>query len=472
MYKRHFELERAPFRITPDTHSFYTGGDRGVILRALIYAIQNGDAIIKLVGEVGSGKTMLCRMLEQYLPQNVDIAYIANPRLTPDNILQTIAFELDLPISAHACSSRVLLLNTLQEYLLATHAQGRQVVLLVEEAQSIPTETLEEIRLLSNLETSRHKLLQIVLIGQPELDDILEKKEVRQIKDRIANSFYLPKLNKLDSTNYIQFRLHAAGHAGGSIFTKSSLRLIHKSSTGLLRKINIISDKALLAAYHAGSHTVTKKHVSQAVMEFHPQQKKASYWPGILTAAFSLIITISFGFLWKTMPEHRATIAGLNTLPAPQAGQTANLPSPALPALHASKIPVLSNDKQARITLKHHIARSEAWVEKADLNHFSIQVLLTNADDIEEVKQYLDTENRKFNKQATQKLFIVSANVKGQEMIRVLYGEYSNYSNAQQALNTLPDALHRFKPFITDLRSLKSGKVTTAKIGMREKDRP
>ena len=190
MYLEHFGLDRPPFRITPDTSLFYEGSKRGAALEALVYAIKSGEGIIKVVGEVGSGKTMLCRMLQTRLPQNVetvylanpmlcrmlevrlsgivDVVYIANPSLSPDNILHVIAHELHLDVSNK--DSKLDVMQKLQAYLLRKHADNRQVVVFVEEAQSMPVETLEEIRLLSNLETDKHKLLQMVLFGQPELE--------------------------------------------------------------------------------------------------------------------------------------------------------------------------------------------------------------------------------------------------------------------------------------------------------------
>ena len=162
MYLEHFGLDRPPFKITPDTSMFYEGSKRGAALEALIYAISSGEGIIKVVGEVGSGKTMLCRMLEVRLSAIVDIVYIANPSLSPDNILHVIAHELHIDILN--TDSKLDVMQKLQKYLLSKHADNRQVVVFVEEAQSMPVETLEEIRLLSNLETDQHKLLQPILV--------------------------------------------------------------------------------------------------------------------------------------------------------------------------------------------------------------------------------------------------------------------------------------------------------------------
>ena len=171
MYQEHFGLARPPFKITPDTSLFFEGSQRGAALDALVYAISSGEGIIKVVGEVGSGKTMLCRMLEVRLSSDVDVIYVANPSLSPDNILHLIAHELHLDVSDEM--SKVSVMQKIQSHLLEKHAANRQVVLFVEEAQSMPIETLEEIRLLSNLETDENKLLKMVLFGLPELDEKL-----------------------------------------------------------------------------------------------------------------------------------------------------------------------------------------------------------------------------------------------------------------------------------------------------------
>ncbi|MGV3590436.1 MAG: ExeA family protein, partial [Gammaproteobacteria bacterium] len=174
MYLEYFSLKRHPFRITPDPSLFFPGGThgRGVVLDALVYGITTGEGILKVVGEVGSGKTMLCRMLEERLPPSIEIVYLANPNLTARDIVYAIAFELKLEVDSG--TDRLLVMQKLQNYLLQKHAAGGSVVVFIEEAQGMPLETLEEIRLLSNLETHRHKLMQIVLFGQPELERKLQ----------------------------------------------------------------------------------------------------------------------------------------------------------------------------------------------------------------------------------------------------------------------------------------------------------
>ena len=176
MYHAFFGLQRAPFKITPDPDFFFEGGSRGAVLGALLYAVAQGEGIIKVTGEVGSGKTMLCRVLQQRLGTSVDMIYLANPNVAPDEILHAIALEMQLKLPRDA--TRVEAIHALQKTLVARHAKGRQVVLFVEESQGMPIGTLEEIRLLSNLETEQHKLLQIILFGQPELDYKLALHEI------------------------------------------------------------------------------------------------------------------------------------------------------------------------------------------------------------------------------------------------------------------------------------------------------
>ena len=263
MYNEHFGLERAPFRITPDTKLFYPGGHRGEILDALMYAVNSGEGIVKVIGEVGSGKTMLCRMLEERLADRVDIVYLANPSLSPEDTLQAIAMEMKLAVEPGG--NRLQVMHALQERLLQKHADNRQVVVFVEEAQSMPIATLEEIRLLSNLETNRDKLLQIVLFGQPELDDNLGQPEIRQLNERITHSFYLQAFTPEQMREYVNFRMRAVGYRGPDIFRGGAYRRMAKASEGLTRRINILADKALLAAFAEDTFDVGKRHVSIAI---------------------------------------------------------------------------------------------------------------------------------------------------------------------------------------------------------------
>ncbi|MBS1173249.1 MAG: type secretory pathway protein ExeA, partial [Proteobacteria bacterium] len=238
MYHEHFGLTEAPFRITPHTEFFFAGANRGATLEALVYAITHDEGIVKVSGEVGSGKTMLCRMLMERLPQQVETVYLANPLLSRDDILFAIADDLKFELPNDRSSA---MMRALQEHLIARYAEGRQVVLLVDEAHAMPADTLEEIRLLSNLESQRHKLLQIVLFGQPELNQILDQPSMRQLKDRITHHFALEPLVRADVAAYIDFRMRAAGYRGPEVFSAAAVRAIARASSGLTRRINILA---------------------------------------------------------------------------------------------------------------------------------------------------------------------------------------------------------------------------------------
>ena len=294
MYNDHFGLKRAPFRITPDTKLFYPGGSRGEILDALMYAVASGEGIVKVVGEVGSGKTMLCRMLEERLGDRVDIVYLANPSLSPEDTLQAIALEMKLAVEPDA--NRLQVMHALQERLLKKHAENRQVVVFVEEAQSMPIATLEEIRLLSNLETNRDKLLQIVLFGQPELDDNLSQPEIRQLNERITHSFYLQAFTPEQMREYVNFRMRAVGYRGPDIFRGGAYRRMAKASEGLTRRINILADKALLAAFAEDTFDVGKRHVSIAIND--SQFVRARRWRMPEVSLISGLVLIVAAVAW------------------------------------------------------------------------------------------------------------------------------------------------------------------------------
>src|SRR4030088_3431400 len=211
---------------------------------------------------------MLCRVLMVRLSQTVETIYLSNSSLSRDEILFAIGDELKMGLEKDG-ATRVL--RALQEHLLRLYGEGRRVVVLIDEAHAMPDETLEEIRLLSNLKWSRHKLLQIVLFGQPELDEHLDTAGMRQLRERITHSFRLEPLVRSDIENYIDFRMRAAGYRGPQIFNRRAIKVISSASQGLTRRVNILSDKALLAAFASGTHAVTQAEAKRAVRdtEFH-----------------------------------------------------------------------------------------------------------------------------------------------------------------------------------------------------------
>lgn len=305
MYLRHFGLRTAPFGITPDPAFFYTGNTRGELLDALLYAVTQGEGIIKLTGEVGSGKTMLCRMLAERLPPRVDVLYLLNPRLEPDEVLHAIAAELGLALDG--CRTDAVL-RALHGELIARHAAGRQVVLLAEEAQAMPGATLEALRLLTNLETASHKLLQIVLFGQPELQHTLDLPQFRQLKERITHSFTVPRLPQALLNDYLACRLAAAGRTAPLVFTPAALRRLVRAAQGIVRRVNILADKALLAAFADDAQEIGARHVRLAIADspFHrPPWHAGKLLAGALSA---LMLLLAAALLWQWLAPGQAAV--------------------------------------------------------------------------------------------------------------------------------------------------------------------
>lgn len=291
MYREFFGLNKSPFRITPDTHVFFEGHDRGAVLHALCYAISSGEGITKVVGEVGSGKTMLCRMLPHKLSRGVEWIYLAHPSLSPQQVLLEVAREMSLPVRPG--SDKLMVMRALHTALLERYANNLHVVVLVEEAQEMPLETLEELRLLSNLETDEHKLLQIVLFGQPELDANLANRKIRQLRERITHSLYLAPLKRNDILEYVNFRMRASGYQGAEVFSPKVAKTIEYYSQGLIRRINILADKALLSAYANGRTVLIPEDIRRAAVD--SQYKAPVRWFGKPAAAFFVATNLVLG---------------------------------------------------------------------------------------------------------------------------------------------------------------------------------
>jgi len=334
LYLDHFGLNEPPFRITPHPDFFFDGADRGATLEGLLYAILHDEGIVKVSGEIGSGKTTLCRVMMERLPAEVEIVFLANPSYSRTEILHAIAEDLGLTASNDPATPA---LRALQEKLLELYAAGKRVVVMIDEAHAMPDDTLEQVRLLSNLESSRHKLLQIVLFGQPELDASLAKPSMRQLKDRITHSFRTRPLVGDEVGKYVAFRMRAAGYKGPDVFSASAIAAITRASSGLSRRINVLCDKALLAAFAASVHAVTPREVRAAVADsdFAPLTGPGLRIGPMIAAAALLACGAAVG-------------AGLNywlergqsptVQPAPIAPATSAAPVPA-PALAASAQP-------------------------------------------------------------------------------------------------------------------------------------
>lgn len=265
MYEQHFGLTELPFTLTPDTSYFVGLAPHIEAIQVLQAALQMGEGFIKVTGEVGSGKTLLCRKLLNELPAKFRCAFIPNPYLTPEQLNWALASELDIKVKQNV--NHVQLSNLIQQKLIQLAGAGKIVVLVLDEAQAIPSETLEALRLYTNLETEKRKLLHLVMFGQPELDQRLATTEFRQLRQRISFSYSLRLLTDKEVYNYIEQRLRVAGLKGASIINPDIATMIAMASRGTPRLINILTHKALLLCFGEGQHQLNKQHVLTAIAD-------------------------------------------------------------------------------------------------------------------------------------------------------------------------------------------------------------
>ena len=483
MYLNHFGLDEPPFRITPHTEFFFAGANRGATLEALLYAITHDEGIIKVSGEVGSGKTMLCRVLMERLPQQVQTILLANPALSRDEILYAISEELDIKQQSERMS--VLLLK-LQEHLITLHGENQRVVLLIDEAHAMPQETLEQIRLLSNLETSQAKLLQIVLFGQPELDAHLSMPQMRPLKERITQSFRLEPLLRSDVDAYLDFRMRAAGYRGPKVFAPEAVRGIVKASEGLTRRVNILADKALLAAFADNQHGITARHVDRAVRdsEFHrPGMSKARI--GLVAGGVAAGLALGLGLhylLAPPAPPPTAPAAAISAPPAQAAAVTPTLtavaPANAAAApVHAGTTPATTKSREpsamptatgaeagsqnfalppppAGKLTRARFAATQEWLKGAPGDHYSIQLFTAGAHDLHSVEELLARATAR-NLQLSD-FYVYGVKIDDQQHYRLAFGLYSTFSEANQGMKSLPQAYRQFSPYLRSVDRMRS----------------
>lgn len=302
MYRQHFGLKEHPFSLTPDTQFYFNSQSHREVLSTLLLALRHSEGFIKIVGEVGTGKTLLSRKLLASLGDNFITAYIPNPYLTPDELKWFLAEEIGITYSPEIPSYQ--LLKEINLRLVELAQQKCQVVLIVDEAQAMPRETIEALRLLTNLETEKSKLLQVVLFGQPELDELLDRSDLRQLKQRIVFAEYLQTIPKSSLGDYLAYRLSSAGYRGASLFSSTAIGLLYKASAGVPRLINVIAHKALLAAYGQGAERVNRQHMVRAIMDTAESRSLGRWlarrdfwlWPS-LAAGAAAIIVLAPGFL-------------------------------------------------------------------------------------------------------------------------------------------------------------------------------
>ena len=305
MYTSFFGLQEKPFAITPDPRYLYLSERHAEALAHLLYGINEAGGFIQLTGEVGTGKTTVIRSLLEQLPGHADVALILNPRVTPAEFLLTICEELHVAVPESGQGSTKTLMDLLGRHLLDTHARGRRVVLIVDEAQNLSTQTLEQVRLLTNLETATTKLLQIILIGQPELRELLDQPDLRQLAQRITGRYHLNPLSEDESAGYVKHRMRVAG-ATAEVFTPSALREIHRLSGGIPRVINVICDRALLGAFTQEDHRAGAKLVRQAASEVYGRPVPAPWLKWTTAAAVAAALALVAVGVWTFTTQRAA----------------------------------------------------------------------------------------------------------------------------------------------------------------------
>ena len=294
MYLAHFGLNEFPFSITPDTSFFFASTRYQEALNTLLIAARTGEGFIKITGEVGTGKTLLCRKFMSSLGPEFKTAYIPNPYLEPRAMLLGLAEELgaklDPEINQHS------LLKALTLALLGFAREGKRVLICLDEAQAMPLETMEALRLLTNLETGKRKLLQVVIFGQPELDEKLSHPSIRQLKQRITFDYHLGMLSRDDVQYYLNHRLAVAGYKGGRLFSRSALRLLRSETQGEPRLVNILSHKAMLSAYGKGSKVVERSDIKAAADDTGSTRKqRRKIWLTVLLTILALMAAAALG---------------------------------------------------------------------------------------------------------------------------------------------------------------------------------
>jgi len=452
MYLEHFGLDEPPFRITPVTVFFFSGANRGEILDALIYSLSEAEGIVKVSGEVGSGKTMLCRMLLERLPEHVETIYLANPSLSREEMLYAIADALGLSIDGKRVG---IVMHSIQNKLEEKAREGKRVVVLVDEAHAMPLDTLEELRLLYNLQVGNDKLLQIILFGQPELNAKLDQPNMRQLKDRIVHHFHMQPLSRNALESYLMFRMRAAGYRGPDIFSPNAIKLIADASNGLMRRINILADKSLLSAFVEDTPNIEVRHVQAAMRdsELKPARSLAGKKLLMGSAAGMLLLTGLAAWWLLDRPPARTsaqpspaivpqpdnapvhatsekTNPATSSLASPPQPAADNLPLAAMPASIASVSPATG---KAGLYEQRLAAGKQLLEQKKAVA--SIQLFFNEEIKRERIENFL---RRAEGLGKLSEIYLLPAKFGGKDGLRVLYGAYPSIHAARDAINELP----------------------------------
>jgi MSHA biogenesis protein MshM len=480
LYLDHFGLNKPPFQITPDLDFFFSGGRRGDILSALLHVAVHDEGIITLVAEVGSGKTLIARLMISRLGPEVSTVYLANPCFGRDEIIVAIARDLGVTGLSGGIEGK---LAALQQELLRRHATGQRVLLVIDEAHAMPMESLEEVRFLSNLETGQHKLINIMLFGQPELDERLSNPRLRQVRDRVIHRFELKPLQADEANAYIEHRLRAAGWHGSQLISTNALQHLVKSSEGRARRINLLADKALLAAYAQGKNSVENQHVNTAVrelpagkMNITPMRLKRWYW---VISGFVLLVTLMLGWIVLQDKISKRFASPANASPVePKLVQPVIAPVPAVsaPVITTNTInlevsdpgskaqitekgiteptqdtPLASHEENPAFKLKashnsqlHKITeRTQKWLRKSDMSGYTIQLAALGT--TTGLVQYIDQLSTKVD---ASKIYAHESVYKGKTYMSVYFGDFESTRVTTLAIEELPASLRVNRPLV------------------------
>lgn len=487
LYLEHFGLQELPFRITPSVDFFYRGSLRGEVLDALKYAIENGEGILAVFGEVGSGKSMLCRRLMIDIADETELVYVANPSLSDREILFHIAEELELDVS----DDRHQIARRLQNHLLDLHSRGKRVIVCIDEAQAMPDESLEQIRLLSNLETGKEKIIQIIMFGQPELHTKLKQQHIRQLRERITSSFNLQSLKLNEVAAYIDSRLRSAGYqAEEHLFSNGACSTIAKVSQGISRRINILCDKAMLAAFADDAKIISASHATQAARDARYQrmlgisdneakQTNPSISSGTYIAIATVILalgTTAYQF-WPDSPEPAITVASLDqpvsteaqpiTLTQSVVVEPTTVKPPAVEPVQAqqpAQVTVAEPTPEPQIKLvdnpRWHSFPSASYLRRrlnatetllsliTEPNYYTARILTVPRNRAIDIERYLRDLARFYS---IRNILVYPSFSEGTANFVITYGQYESEFQAELFIQELPSFFRTAKPFVQAL---------------------
>jgi MSHA biogenesis protein MshM len=294
MYLYHYGIKELPFTLTPNTSYFFGLPSHKEAIQVLLTALKTGEGFIKVTGEVGTGKTLICRKLLNELPSHFVAAYIPNPYLTPTELRRAVASELNVVLTDQ--SDQQEFTQRIQQRLIRIHQENKGVVLIIDESQALPVESIEALRLITNLETESRKLLQVVLFGQPELNDKLALPELRQLKQRVTFSYTLQLMDVDQVYQYVKHRMNVAGYRGGELFDRKCCSLLYKASKGTPRIVNVLCHKALMLAYGEGLQKITPSHVKLSIKDTEAANQPNKIL--LLSSVGVLVVMLTFSFAY------------------------------------------------------------------------------------------------------------------------------------------------------------------------------